>query len=155
MSHPLRLGVAGLGAANLSFAGIPGALTAMDSKSSSRVATRKILIAGGGFGEGFIRYMATLTGKKRPKLLYLPTASADSPTGTIAWFRDCARLDVEPSVQESFIASTRQAKSWEEVLLSVDGIVASGGNTLNQLFAHADILIDHQRRAVNRVNRPL
>ena len=35
-------------------------------------------------------------------------------------------------MQESFIASTRQNQSWEEVLLSMDGIVASGGNTLNQ-----------------------
>ncbi len=95
-------------------------------------ATRKILIAGGGFNTAFIRYMATLTGKKRPKLLYLPTASADSPSGTISWFRNCAPLDVEPSSQESFIASSRQTRSWEDVFLSVDGIVASGGNTLNQ-----------------------
>ena len=95
-------------------------------------ATRKILIAGGGFNEAFIRYMAQLTGKKRPKLCYLPTASADSPSGIISWFRNCAALDVEPSVQESFIASTRQTRSWEEVFLSVDGIVCSGGNTLNQ-----------------------
>jgi peptidase E len=100
--------------------------------SSTPAATRKILIAGGGYGEAFIRYMATLTGKKRPKLLYLPTASADRPDGIISWFRSCAALDVEPSVQEAFIASTRQSKGWDEVLLSVDGIVASGGNTLNQ-----------------------
>ena len=39
--------------------------------------TRKILIAGGGYNTAFIRYMAQLTGKPRPKLLYLPTASAD------------------------------------------------------------------------------
>ncbi|MCR4374327.1 MAG: peptidase E [Acidobacteria bacterium] len=96
------------------------------------LATRKILIAGGGFGTAFIRYMAELTGKPRPKLCYLPTASADGPAGIIAWFRNCAPLNVEPSVQESFIASTRQARSWEEVFLSVDGIVCSGGNTLNQ-----------------------
>ena len=95
-------------------------------------ATRKILIAGGGYGTPFIRYMAQLTGKERPKLLYLPTASADSPSGIISWFRACAPLNVEASAQESFIASTRQTRSWEEVLLSVDGIVASGGNTLNQ-----------------------
>jgi dipeptidase E len=100
--------------------------------ASPRAATRKILIAGGNFGESFIRYMATLTGKTRPKLLYLPTASADRPDGTIGWYRSCAALDVEPSVQETFIASTRQTKGWDEVLLSVDGIVASGGNTLNQ-----------------------
>ena len=94
--------------------------------------TRKILIAGGGFGTAFIKYMAVLTGKPRPKLCYLPTASADSPAGIITWFRNCAPLDVEASVQESFIASPRQTRSWEEVFLSVDGIVASGGNTLNQ-----------------------
>jgi dipeptidase E len=95
-------------------------------------ATRRILIAGGGFGTPFIRYMAELTGKPRPKLLYLPTASADSATSTLAWYRSCAPLNVEPSDQASFIASTRQDRSWEEVLLSVDGIVCSGGNTLNQ-----------------------
>ena len=95
-------------------------------------ATRKILIAGGGFGEAFIRYMASLTGKKRPRLCYLPTAAADRPDGIITWFRNCAALDVVPLVQESFIASSRQKQTWEEVLLSMDGIVASGGNTLNQ-----------------------
>jgi dipeptidase E len=95
-------------------------------------ATRKILIAGGAYGTPFIRYMAQLTGKPRPKLCFLPTASADSPAGIINWYRACAPLNVEPSHQESFIASPRQNRSWEEVFLSVDGIVCSGGNTLNQ-----------------------
>jgi peptidase E len=94
--------------------------------------TRKILIAGGGFNTAFIRYMAELTGKSRPRLCYLPTASADSPSGIVAWFRSCAPLNVEPHVQESFIASPRQTKGWDEVFLSMDGVVVSGGNTLNQ-----------------------
>jgi dipeptidase E len=102
------------------------------SGSPRPLATRKILIAGGGFHTAFIRYMAALTGKPRPKLLYLPTASADSQSGIITWFEDCAPLNVEPSAQASFIESLTQTRSWEEVLLSVDGIVASGGNTLNQ-----------------------
>ncbi|MFH1763991.1 MAG: peptidase E, partial [Gemmatimonadota bacterium] len=55
---------------------------------------RKILIAGGGFGETFIRYLASLTGQPRPRLCYLPTASADSESGTIRWFQNCAGLDV-------------------------------------------------------------
>jgi dipeptidase E len=76
--------------------------------------------------------MAALTGKPRPKLLYLPTASADSQGGTIRWYENCAPLDVVPSMQESFISSYSQDRSWEEVFLSVDGIVVSGGNTLNQ-----------------------
>ena len=94
--------------------------------------TRKILIAGGNYNTAFIRYMAQVTGKPRPKLLYLPTASADSPNGVITWYRNCAPLNVEPSHQNSFIASTQQLRTWEEVFLSVDGIVCSGGNTLNQ-----------------------
>ena len=100
--------------------------------AESARATRKILIAGGNFGPPFIRYMAQLTGKPRPKLCYLPTAAADAPAAMVNWFRMCAALDVEPSVQESFIESPRQPRSWEDVFLSVDGIVASGGNTLNQ-----------------------
>lgn len=95
--------------------------------------TRKIFIMGGNFEKpAVIRYMAQLTGKARPKLLFLPTASADSQASTLSWYRACATVDVTPLDQASFIASTRQDRSWEEVLLSVDGIVASGGNTLNQ-----------------------
>jgi len=120
------LGSAALAVGRAPFAGLARA------QSPTRLATRKILIAGGNYGEAFIRYMASLTGKKRPRLCYLPTASADSPAGIITWFKNCAPLDVAPYVQESFIASSRQTQSWEEVLLSMDGIVASGGNTLNQ-----------------------
>jgi dipeptidase E len=119
------LGAVGLRAARLSSAG-------MDLESLAPAATRKILIAGGGFGEAFIRYMASLTGKKRPRLCFLPTASADGPAGMITWFRACAPLDVVPFAQESFVSSYGMNQSWEEVLLSMDGIVASGGNTLNQ-----------------------
>jgi peptidase E len=122
---------------------ITSSLTAVAGLAATRLASagdftqganpvKKILIAGGNYNTTFIRYMAQLTGKKRPKLLYLPTASADRADGIISWYKSCAALDVEPSVQEMFIASTRQMKGWDEVLLSVDGIVASGGNTLNQ-----------------------
>jgi dipeptidase E len=111
---------------------VGAAVTTRGAGAQVRGATRKILIAGGNYGTPFIRYMAALTGKTRPKLLYLPTASADSATGIIAWFKSCAPLDVQPLAQDSFIASSRQTQSWEDVLLSVDGIVASGGNTLNQ-----------------------
>ena len=93
---------------------------------------RKILIAGGGFGRSFIRYMASLTGKERPRLCYLPTANADSDSSAIRWFQNCAPLNVVPFVQDSFISSYRMSDSWEDVFLSMDGIVVSGGNTLNQ-----------------------
>jgi len=63
--------------------GVLGATATRLAGHVPALATRKILIAGGGFGTAFIRYMAELTGKPRPKLCYLPTASADSATGII------------------------------------------------------------------------
>src|ERR1700759_4368789 len=118
------------------------------SPTSSPMATRKILIAGGNYNTTFIRYMAELSGKPRPKILYLPTASADSPSGIINFYMECAPLNVEPSVQLSFIESLSQKRGWDEVLLGVDGIVCSGGNTLNQqAIWHAQGIDDILRRA--------
>lgn len=119
-----------LGTAGLLASRFP--LAASLDAASRRAAGRKILIAGGNYSTAFVRYMAELTGKARPKLLFLPTASADRVDGMLAWYKTCSTLNVTPLVQESFIASTKQSESWEQVLLSVDGIVASGGNTLNQ-----------------------
>lgn len=95
-------------------------------------ATRKILIAGGGFRTKFIGYMAQLSGKPRPRICFLPTASADSPEASLSFYASCAPLNVEPFVQNSFIESLSQTQGWDEVLLSMDAIVVSGGNTLNQ-----------------------
>jgi peptidase E len=124
------LGVLGLRTGQLSLGALTP-LTAGEAVSStlSNAATRKILIAGGGFGTAFIKYMAQLTGKTRPRILYLPTASADRPGN---FMQATEGLDIEPIIQNSFISSYRQDKTWEEVLLTVDGIVCSGGNTLNQ-----------------------
>ena len=119
----------GLGAASTPLDRVASEL---ERAAAPRSATRKILIAGGGYRTAFIRYMAQLTGKARPRICFLPTASADSPQGILSFYESCAPLNVEPFHQVSFIASTRQEKSWEEVLLSADGIVCSGGNTLNQ-----------------------
>ena len=84
-----------------------------ESTTHGSAATRKILIAGGGFNTVFIRYMAQLTGKARPRLCYLPTASADSQTGIIGWYQNCAPLNVEPLVQESFIAALDRLDSFD------------------------------------------
>lgn len=106
--------------------------TSSVATSSAMRATRKILIAGGNFNTTYIKYMAQLTGKPRPRLCYLPTASADHLESTVGWFKNCAPLNVEAHVQDVFIESLTQKLGWDEVLLSMDGIVASGGNTLNQ-----------------------
>ena len=111
-------GAVGLGA-------VPLSAMALDPEPRVQAGKRKILLAGGGFRTEFIRYMAELTGKERPRICYLPTASADSESGTIRFFQYCAPLDVVPFVQNSFISSYRQDQSWEEALLSMDGLVVS------------------------------
>lgn len=124
------LAASAAGAVTLGTEGIP--MPRPDDRPHGLRATRKILIAGGGYGAPFLRYMAQLTGKPRPRLCYLPTASADSESGILRWYRTCAPLDVVPFDQGSFISSYSMDRGWDEVLLSMDGIVVSGGNTLNQ-----------------------
>jgi peptidase E len=127
-------------AATLSAAAtVPGALQAQPLTTADLMttaaeprATRKILIAGGGFRTKFIGYMAQLTGKARPRICYLPTASADSNESIVGFYQSCAPLNVEPFVQKMYIESLTQTQSFDEVLLSMDAIVVSGGNTLNQ-----------------------
>src|SRR4051794_25356319 len=100
--------------------GTLGLLAAMESKATaapsstpaSAAATRKILIAGGNYDTAFIRYMAELTGKARPRLCYLPTASADNAASTVAWFKNCAPLSVEAHAQDTFIESLTQKEGW-------------------------------------------
>jgi peptidase E len=95
--------------------------------------TQKILVYGSGFNPPFIKYVAELSGKDVPKLCYLPTASADNPYLINNWFEHCAKLNVKAFVQRMFISSYEQKVSFEEVLLSMDGIIVGGGNTLNML----------------------
>ncbi|MBN8506948.1 MAG: peptidase E [Burkholderiales bacterium] len=92
----------------------------------------RILINGGGFDTPWIAELARLTGKPRPRLLYLPTAAGDRDDAINTWFERCSPLLVEARAQKMFIDSLTQTRSWEEVFQWADGIVCSGGNTLNQ-----------------------
>ncbi len=85
------VGTLGVGAGDL-------ALAATDVVPMQPASTRKILIAGGGFGTTFIKDLASLTGKARPTLCYLPTAGPDSDAQRVRWYENCAPLDVVPSV---------------------------------------------------------
>lgn len=63
----------------------------------------------------------------------LPTAVGDNPYIINRWYERCAELDIKPLVQRMFISSYEQHQTFEEVLLSMDAILVSGGNTLNML----------------------
>jgi len=88
---------------------------------------------GGGQNKAFIKQIIKLTGKERPKICYLPTASGDSEQAIIRWYELVHDLSVEPYVQKVWISSYNQKESFESVLLSMDAIVVGGGNTLNMM----------------------
>ena len=92
-----------------------------------------IFPSGSGPNKLFMKEIIKLTGKVRPKILFLPTASGDSERSIKRWNDLVDGLSIESSVQGVWISSYRQKKSFEEILLSVDAIVVGGGNTLNMM----------------------
>lgn len=92
-----------------------------------------IFPCGSGLSKSFINEIIKLTGKERPKICFLPTASGDSERSIIRWYELVHDLSVEPSVQRVWISSYNQKETFEEVLLDVDAIVVGGGNTLNMI----------------------
>ncbi|MDW7694665.1 peptidase E [Flammeovirgaceae bacterium SG7u.111] len=92
-----------------------------------------IFPSGSGPNKLFMKEIIKLTGKERPKICFLPTASGDSERGIIRWYDLVHDLSVEPYVQRVWISSYRQKESFEDVLLGMDAIVVGGGNTLNMI----------------------
>lgn len=88
---------------------------------------------GSGPNKLFMKEIIKLTGKERPKICYLPTASGDSERSIIRWYELVHDLSVEPHVQQVWISSYSQKYSFEEFLLGMDAIVVGGGNTLNMM----------------------
>jgi len=74
-------------------------------------------------------YVLRLTGKERPRLLYVPTAVGDSDQG-IAMFYERFAVRCEASVLRTFPWPPAELR---DVILSQDAIVVSGGNTANML----------------------
>jgi hypothetical protein len=94
---------------------------------------RTIFITGGNFGPTFINYVAALTKKPNPKICFIPTASADDPNSIIRWYQVCSELQVKPYVLRTFLNSSPDQKTFEEVIMSMDAIVVGGGSTLNMM----------------------
>ncbi|NNF36641.1 MAG: peptidase E [Saprospiraceae bacterium] len=88
---------------------------------------------GSGPNKLFIKEIIKLTGKEKPKICFLPTASGDSQRNIIRWYELVNDLPVVASVQKVWISSYNQKVSFEENLLSMDAIVVGGGNTLNMI----------------------
>ncbi len=115
--------------------------------------TPTIVATGGSLAKPFIDYIAKMTGKERPKICYVPTASADNPYGIIHWYERCHDLPAEPYVLKVWISSYSTKTSFADFLLGMDAIVVGGGNTLNMMAIwHAQgidtVLAEAYRRGI-------
>jgi peptidase E len=94
---------------------------------------KTIFVTGGVFDQLYIKYLAGLTGKPNPKICYIATATGDNPAAIARWYSNCEDLPIRPYVLRTFINSSTSPKTFEDIIMSMDAIVVSGGNTLNML----------------------
>ena len=95
--------------------------------------SRKIFAYGGQLQKEFIQQVIILTGKTRPRVCFLPTASADSPKSLLMWSTLCKGLSLEPSVLSIWVNSSPEQQTFEEQLVGMDAIIVGGGSTLNMI----------------------
>jgi len=94
---------------------------------------RTIFITGGNFSQPFIQYVIGLTHKTNPKILFIPTASADKDGVILHWYEMTQDLPMKLYVLKLFIGSSPEQKTWEEIIMDMDAIIVGGGNTLNMM----------------------
>ena len=80
----------------------------------------------------FTRYVADLTGKENPHILYLPTASGDHHDNIQVWESFCKIVGIKPYIMRVWVDSSAE-QTFEEQIAEADAIVVGGGNTLNML----------------------
>jgi peptidase E len=102
---------------------------------SGERARQIVAIGGGGFmmePENLLldRYILGLSGKGRPKVLYVPTATGDSQERIDTFYRIFGAIDCEPNHLSLFRHRTIHIR---DLVLGQDAIYVSGGNTRNML----------------------
>ena len=95
---------------------------------------RQLVIYGSGrHTVPFLKYMAQATGKKRPNLCFIPTASGEDANYISSFHDICSQINVEPFVMSVWINSYDQKESFDTIIQNMDAIVVGGGNTLNMM----------------------
>ena len=80
----------------------------------------------------FTKYVASLTQKENPNILYLPTASGDNADNIRFWESICKALNIESHIMRVWVDSSSE-QTFEEIIAEADAIIIGGGNTLNML----------------------
>ena len=95
-----------------------------------------------------IDYFLRQTRRRKPKVLYVGTATGDAETGKLRFYAGFSRFDCRPS-HVSFFART--PRDLESLVLEQDAIFVGGGNTRSMLAVWRDWHLDrHLRTAWER-----
>jgi dipeptidase E len=100
------------------------------------VTTRQIVaLGGGGFSDEGLPtrlddFILSLSRNRRPRICFLPTASGDSETYPIKFYRAFTQMDCRPSDLALFRRTVADLRTF---LLEQDVIYVGGGNTANML----------------------
>lgn len=81
----------------------------------------------------FLNYIAKATGKEKPNMCFIPTASGEDQQYIASFYDVCSQIDITPHVLSVWINSYDQKESFEEIISRMDAIIVGGGNTLNML----------------------
>jgi peptidase E len=105
----------------------------LNAQQNRKQTDETIFIWGGDINLKFTQYIADLTKKEKPKICYVPTASADNQDNIKYWGRICDALKIDTILLKVWVSSSEKNKSFEDILLNSDAIIVGGGNTLNML----------------------
>ncbi|MDQ2951544.1 MAG: peptidase E [Chloroflexota bacterium] len=94
--------------------------------------TRRVLPCGGRqlFHPKLTSYVVTLTGSTRPRILFLPTASGDSPDYVLTFYQQLAGVNCEPTHLALF---DRTVDDIAALVSAQHVVIVGGGNTANML----------------------
>jgi dipeptidase E len=118
----------------LPFSLMPAWLQGGQERTTEQPAIKKqILAIGGGGGQGMMKYFLEMTGKKKPRVCYMATATGDPKAAMEKWVENMKKNhDCDPHIQRMFVSSG-DVNSFEDELLAADAIYVGGGNTLNMI----------------------
>jgi len=102
-----------------------------------------IAIGGGGFGrnpgDGVIeQYILDQTGKEKPNICFIPTATGDNEAYTVNYYSTFSKLDCNPIHLDFF----KRTPDLEQLIPQQDAIFVGGGNTKSMLAVWKDWNLD-------------
>ena len=91
-----------------------------------------------------VKYFLEQTGRRKPKVLYIGTATGDAESGRLRFYAGFSQFDCRPSHLPLFARTPRDLAS---LVLEQDAIFVGGGNTRSMLAVWRDWGLDRHLRA--------